>query len=158
MNYLLDTHHAIALWRAHPALLATVAAHPDASLHLCRPVIGEMWYRIYNTPNPAENEKTLLEFLRRYPVLDFDEAATVEFGLIKTAMQRIRRPIPDVDAQLAAIARTREWTILSAEQHFSAIPRVMVANWLAEAARAVEVTVFRNTRQVAKSEGSGEGG
>lgn len=134
-NYLLSTHHAVALWRNHPALVARVAAAvaADAVVHLCLPVVGDMWYRIYNTPQPAENEKTLHTFLGRFPVVDYDAAAAIEFGLIKTAMQKIRRPISDVDAQVSAIARVREMTVLSADQHFSAIPRLKVENWLADA-------------------------
>ena len=137
--YLLDTHHAIALWRNHPALVARVAAATstgEAVLHLCLPVIGEMWYRIYNTPSPAESEKTLLEFLNRFPLVEYDAAAAVEFGLVKTAMQKIRRPLADVEAQLAAIARVRDMIVLSAEQHFSALPRLRAENWLATAVPA----------------------
>ena len=132
-NYLLTTHHAVALWRHHPALVARVAAAEagGAVVHLCLPVVGDMWYRIYNTPTPAENEKSLHTFLTRFPLVEYDPPAAIEFGLIKTAMQKIRRPISDVDAQVSAIARVREMTVLSADQHFSAIPRLRVENWLA---------------------------
>jgi tRNA(fMet)-specific endonuclease VapC len=149
---LLYTHHAIALWRQHQALLATVAARQDVQLQLCLPVVGEMWYRIYNTPHPAESQRTLHEFLERFTVLEYDTAAAIEFGLIKTAMQRIRRPISDVDTQLAAIARSRDLTVLSAEQHFCAIPRLKVENWLAGAPRAIDVRTFINQRSMVKRE------
>ena len=130
-NYLLDIHHAVALWRRHPALVARVAsAGPESVLHLCRPVVGEMWYRIFSTPQPAESEKTLSPFLARFPVVELDAAAAIEFGMVKVSMQKIRRPIADVDAQVAAIARAQEMTVLTAEQHFSAIPRLRVENWL----------------------------
>src|SRR3569623_1972402 len=94
------------------------------------PVIGQMWYRIYNTPSPVENEKTLQEFIARFPLVEYDGAAAVEFGQIKTIMQKIRRTLPDVEAQVAAIARTRDMVVLSAEQHFSALPRLRAENWL----------------------------
>jgi tRNA(fMet)-specific endonuclease VapC len=129
--YLMDTTHAIALWRNHPALVARVAASaPDAVLHLCVPCVGELWYRIFNTPSPAENERTFHAFLARFQIVEYTAEAAVEFGLVKTALQKIRRPIADVDAQIAAIARAREMTILSGEQHFSAIPKMKVENWL----------------------------
>jgi tRNA(fMet)-specific endonuclease VapC len=131
MNYLLDTHHAVALWRGNSALQRRVAlAGEGAVLHLCVPVVGEMWYRIFNTPQAAENEKSLSPFLTRFPIVDLDAAAAIEFGMVKTSMQRIRRPISDVDAQTAAIARAREMTVLSAEQHFAAIPRLRSENWM----------------------------
>lgn len=130
-NYLLDTHHAVALWRNHPALRARIAAAgAGAVMHLCWPVVGEVWYRILNTPAPAESERSLAPFLAGFPVVEYDAAAAKEFGMIKTSMQKIRRPISDVDAQVAAIARAREMTVLSAEQLFSALPRLSVENWL----------------------------
>lgn len=130
-NYLLDTHHAVALWRNHPALKARIAAAgPGAVIHLCLPVIGEVWYRIMNMPDPTETERLLALLLPTLPVVEYDAAAAKEFGAIKTAMQKIRRPISDVAAQVAAIARVREMTVLSAEQLFSAIPRLSVENWL----------------------------
>jgi tRNA(fMet)-specific endonuclease VapC len=129
--YLLDTNHAISLWRHHPALVARVAAAPaDAVLHLSVPCVGELWYRIFNTPNASENEKTFHGFLARFQIVAYDAEAAVEFGLVKMALQRIRRPIADVDAQIAAIARAKQMIVLSSEQHFCAIPRLKVENWL----------------------------
>jgi tRNA(fMet)-specific endonuclease VapC len=130
VNYLLDTHHAAALWRKQSGLSAKIAAVGESAIHLCHPGIGDLWYRIYNGPNPSENERSLNEFLTRFVVLDFDAAAAVEFGLIKFALWRIRRPISDVDVQIAAIGRTRGMTVLTAEQHFSTVPKLRVENWL----------------------------
>jgi predicted nucleic acid-binding protein len=132
-NYIVTTHHAVALWRNHPSLVARVAAAAqtqEAKLHLCQPVVGEMWYRIYNMPDREVSERLLEEFLTKFPMVEYDAAAAKEFGLIKNAMTKIRRPISDVDAQVSSIARTREMTVLSADQHFSAIPRLKVENWL----------------------------
>jgi tRNA(fMet)-specific endonuclease VapC len=129
-NYLLDTHHAAALWRKQPGLSAKVAAVGVGAVHLCHPGIGDLWYRIYNGPNPSENERSLNEFLTRFPILEYDAAAAVEFGLIKFALWRIRRPISDVDVQIAAIGRTRGMTVLTAEQHFMTVPKLRVENWL----------------------------
>jgi tRNA(fMet)-specific endonuclease VapC len=130
MEYLLDTHHSAALWRKQSALMAKVAAVGDAAVHLCWPGVGDMWYRIYDGPRPAENERSLNEFLGRFSIIDFDRAAASEFGLIKMALWRIRRPISDVDVQIAAIGLTRGMTVLTAEQHFSVVPRLRVENWL----------------------------
>jgi tRNA(fMet)-specific endonuclease VapC len=130
VNYLLDTHHAAALWRRQSGLVARINAVGDAAIHMCNPAIGDLWYRIYNGPNPSENERSLHEFLARFQVLDYDSAAAVEFGLIKFALWRIRRPISDVDVQIAAIGRTRGMTVLTAEQHFQTVPKLRVENWL----------------------------
>ncbi len=129
-NYLLDTHHATALWRGHPALVTRVNGATDALVHVCLPSIGELWYRVFDSARPAENEKSLREFLARFPILDFDAPAAIEFGQIKVALHKISRPIPGVDSQIAAIARAHNMTVLTADQHFSVITGLRVENWL----------------------------
>jgi tRNA(fMet)-specific endonuclease VapC len=130
-HYLLDTHHAAALWRGHSALVTRIDSASDAAFHLCVPTVGELWYRVWDSVRPSEHERTLLAFLARSRVLTFDEAAAVEFGRIKTALRKISRPISDIDAQIAAIARARDMTVLTAEQHFSVVSQLRVENWLA---------------------------
>ena len=129
-NYLLDTQHATALWRGHPALVARVAGATDARVHVCMPSVGELWYRVWDSARPSENEATLRAFLERIPLLDFDAAAAVAFGQIKVPLHKIGRPISEVDAQIAAIARARDMTVLTAEQHFSVVTGLRVENWL----------------------------
>jgi tRNA(fMet)-specific endonuclease VapC len=129
-NYLLDTHHATALWRGHPALVTRVNGATDARVHVCLPSIGELWYRVFDSARPAENEKTLREFLSRVPIVEFDALAAIELGRIKVTLHKISRPIPEVDAQIAAIARARDMTVLTADQHFSVVPSLKVENWL----------------------------
>jgi predicted nucleic acid-binding protein len=51
--------------------------------------------------------------------------------LIKVALHKISRPIPEVDAQIAAIARAKEMIVLTADQHFSVVSGLKVENWLA---------------------------
>jgi tRNA(fMet)-specific endonuclease VapC len=130
-HYLLDTHHATALWRGHSALVTRIDATPDAAFHLCVPTIGELWYRVWDSVRPAEHERTLIAFLGRSSLVQFDDAAAIEFGRIKTALRKISRPISEIDAQIAAIALARDMTVLSADQHFSVISGLRVANWLA---------------------------
>jgi tRNA(fMet)-specific endonuclease VapC len=130
-NFILDRHHATALWRGHPALVAKVAGATDAKVHLCMPTVGELWYRVFDSARTPENETTLREFLERIPILEFDATAAKEFGHIKVALHKISRPIPEVDAQIAAIARARDMTVLTADQHFSVVSGLKVENWLA---------------------------
>ena len=129
-RYLLDTHHATALWRNHPALVNRVDAVDAGAVHLCMPIVGELWYRVFDSTRPAENEKILRMFLNRFPILDFDAPAAVEFGQIKVALHKISRPIPEVDSQIAAIARAHDMTVLTADQHFSVVTGLRVENWL----------------------------
>jgi len=129
-QYLFDTHHATALWRRHQALVNRVQMTPEAEFFLCVPCVGELWYRVHDSSRALEGGKSLGEFITRFPVLEFDLAAAVEFGRIKTALRRIGRPISEVDAQIASIARSRDMVVLTAEQHFSVVTGLRVERWL----------------------------
>jgi predicted nucleic acid-binding protein len=40
------------------------------------------------------------------------------------------RPIPPIDAQIAAVARLRNLTVLTADHHFQYVDRLTIENWL----------------------------
>lgn len=40
------------------------------------------------------------------------------------------RPIPDVDVQIAAIARANQLVLLTADAHFEQVSGLQVENWL----------------------------
>jgi len=70
--------------------------------------------------------------LRRYDVFlwPFDAAAFEEFGRIRAEQKAKGRPIPPTDAQIAAVARLRGLTVLTADQHFREVSSLAVENWL----------------------------
>lgn len=129
-SYLFDTNHASALLRGDAKLLSRVAAAAAADFSLCQPSVGELWYMVHSSARVAENERRLNAFLSRFPILEFDAAAGIEFGRIKAGLRRIGRPIPDVDSQIAAIAMTNGVILLSADAHFSVVTGLGVENWL----------------------------
>src|SRR5438876_12045386 len=113
-EYLLDTNHASALWQNNPTLVTRVGNLADAELSLCLPSIGELCFMVYKSVRVAENERSLRYSLSRFSHHDFDEDAADHFGRIKAQLKTIGRPIPDVDSQIAAIAVSRELTLLTA--------------------------------------------
>jgi tRNA(fMet)-specific endonuclease VapC len=129
-GYLLDTNHASALWTNHPGLVARIAALSDAELSLCLPTIGELWFMVHNSTKVAANEASLRQFLPRFRQYPFDHAAAQEFGRIKTELRAAGRPIPSVDVQIAAVARTNNLIVLTGDAHFAAVPNLKFENWL----------------------------
>lgn len=61
---------------------------------------------------------------------NFDASAAEEFGKIQAEQKIKGRPVPSVDAQVAAVARIHGLTVLTADQHFSLINSLSVENWL----------------------------
>ena len=53
------------------------------------------------------------------------------FGLIQAEQKTKGRPIPPIDAQIAAVALLRNLVVLTADHHFEYVDRLTVENWLA---------------------------
>jgi tRNA(fMet)-specific endonuclease VapC len=130
MHYLLDTNHASGLFRRLPKPQAKVGSAAGDSFLLCQPSIGELWFMVFNSSRVAENERDLLRFLETFDNHEYDAAAAIEFGRIKSELRRIGRPIPDVDVQIAAVARAHGLTLLTADAHFAFVEGLKIENWL----------------------------
>jgi tRNA(fMet)-specific endonuclease VapC len=129
-RYLLDTNHASVFWRRRDLVEPRLQGLADARFGLCLPSIAELWYMVFNSARVESNSRELDLFLRDYEHWDFDLPAASEFGRIKANLRRAGRPIPDVDAQIAAIASVNRLVLLTADAHFGLVTGLITENWL----------------------------
>lgn len=115
----LDTNVLSELMRPEPApqVLRWVAAHAGTSLFTTTITQAEILYELELLPDGRRREALAVaidsvfrEDLRDR-ILPFDTPAARFYGLIVTARRRAGRPISQLDAQIAAIARSREATL-----------------------------------------------
>lgn len=130
-RYLLDTNHASAFWRQPTRVTHRLSAPGGAEIGLCLPSLGELWFMVFNSARVVANEAELNVFVRAYRLWDLNPAAATEFGRIKAELRKAGRPIPDVDAQIAAIARSNGLVLLTADAHFQFVASLKTENWLA---------------------------
>ena len=130
-RYLLDTNHASVVWKNDAKLRARIENTADAEFCLCLPSIGELWFMVMNSAQVERNEPLLEVLLNRFALLDFDMAASKEFGRIRTDLRRIGQPIPAIDAQIAAIAIVSDAVLLTSDnRHFPRVVGLRLENWL----------------------------
>jgi tRNA(fMet)-specific endonuclease VapC len=130
MLYLLDTNHASGLFRKLPGFQTRVGSATEDAFLLCQPSIGELWFMVFNSSRVEENERDLHRFLDAFDHQEYDASAAMEFGRIKSELRRVGRPIPDVDVQIAAVARAKGLTLLTADAHFAFVEGLKMENWL----------------------------
>lgn len=102
---------------------------PSEEIVLCRPSVGELWFMVWNSSQVAKNRKHLEDLLDSMTVWEFDADAAREFGRIRTELRRQGRPIPQIDVQIAAIARINDATLLTADRHFADVSGLRIQNW-----------------------------
>lgn len=131
-RFLLDTNHCGTLLRDEQAPLwgRLRPLRRDEAL-LARPSVGELWFMVYNSTRVDSNRTNLLALLKQFTILEFDAKAAEEFGRIRAELRKSGRSIPQVDVQIAAIARERGLVVLTADAHFSHVTGLVTENWLA---------------------------
>lgn len=131
MRYMLDTHICIYLMKRHPAevlkrlevlrqgeAVMSVVTHAELRAGL------EM-----QTVDRSHDEHVLDLLVRRIPVLPFDEAASVSYGLLRAAVRDRRRDA--LDRLIAAHALSLGAILVTNnEADFKDYPGLRVENWL----------------------------
>lgn len=131
-SYLLDTNHAAYIMHSGERLKHLLTQHIKADSHffISVTILSELYFAAYASRRREHNLQNILRLLNNIPVLMFDLAVAEECGRIKAELKAKGRPIPGTDAQIAAIARLHNLTVLTADRHFSYVDNLKVENWL----------------------------
>ena len=132
MDYLLDTNHASKLLEGNESIASKVNAFKNSGsrFSISTSILGELFFAVFASSRREENLLQLREFLGDIILWNFEGTAAEEFGKIQAEQKRKGKPVPSIDAQIAAVARIHGLTVLTADQHFSFINSLSVENWL----------------------------
>ncbi|MCR4407293.1 MAG: type II toxin-antitoxin system VapC family toxin [Anaerolineae bacterium] len=132
ISYLLDTNHASKLLDGNAFLTQRVASlhKQGVEFGISITVLGELYYAAYASQRREINLRRIVYLLERVPVWPYDQIAAEEFGRILAEQKATGCPIPPIDAQIAAVARVRGLTVLTADHHFKLVGGLRVENWL----------------------------
>lgn len=132
-DYLLDTNHATHLLGGTKTLRARLetTAASGQRLSISVTILGELFYAAYASQRREDNLHMLRAFVTDILIWPYDEPAAEEFGRIQGEQKAKGRPVPPLDAQIAATARLHNLILLTADHHFQYIDNLMVENWLA---------------------------
>lgn len=131
-DYWLDTNHVSRLLEGEGRLLSQLQAAEAGGdrFGITPTILGELYFAVYASRRQAENLRRLSGLAAALNVYPFDAGAAEEFGRIQAEQRLKGRPIPPLDAQIAAVARRQGLTVLTADRHFDFVDNLPVANWL----------------------------
>ncbi|OGL38446.1 MAG: hypothetical protein A2042_08465 [Candidatus Schekmanbacteria bacterium GWA2_38_11] len=133
MEFLFDTNHVSKILEGNESIVLKVNSLKDASSRfgISVSILGELFFAAYASKRKEENLLKLRRFLEDIIIWEYDEIAAEEFGRIQAEQKSKGKPIPSIDAQIAAVARVHKLTVLTNDQHFSFIDGLSsVENWL----------------------------
>jgi tRNA(fMet)-specific endonuclease VapC len=133
MNYLLDTNHASWLMAQREPIVARMRQAQAAGDRFGIPVtvLGELYYAVYASQHRAENLRRLQSLAGALLLWPFDALTAQEFGRIQAEQKAKGRPIPPLDAQIAAVARVNDLVILTDDRHLTFVDGIAIENWRA---------------------------
>jgi len=131
-DYLVDTNHASKILEGEKRLKTRLekARGTGDTFGISVTVLGELYYAAYASQRKKENLAPLRVFLNSVILWEYDHPAAEEFGRIQAEQKVKGKPIPSSDAQIAAVARLHNLTVLSDDRHFAFVSNLSVDNWL----------------------------
>ncbi len=127
--YLLDTNICIALIKANPTVMPIFMAKA-VQCYVPTLVLGELYKGVYCSQRVEKNLANLNDFLSLVAIIEFDRSAALEFGLIQGELRSKGQPTGEIDALIAAVARSRLDTVVTDNiRHFKNIEGLKLENW-----------------------------
>jgi tRNA(fMet)-specific endonuclease VapC len=133
MRYLLDSNAWIVHFRQSTLeVTRRLSLYPANDILLCSIVIGELPFGVERCPisHRAANQVLVDDLRQQYQSLPFDDAAAIEYAIIRVDLTARGLMIGGNDLQIAAIARTNGLTLVTHNiTEFSRVPGLLIEDW-----------------------------
>ena len=132
--YLLDTNICIYIIKRKPVdVLKTLKTKLKKDIYISSITIAELEYGIAKSQFPEKNRIALIEFLSIFNILPFDDNDAVNFGIIKTELEKKGKIIGPMDLLLAAQAKTGQLILVTNNtKEFERVEGLKIENWIKE--------------------------
>lgn len=113
MRFLLDTDAAIALIKGRPQAVEWLRRRAPAEVVISSVSKAELYYGARKSARVEHNLGVFNRFFEPLRSLTFDDRAAEEYGIIRADLERAGTPIGPNDLLIAALARSRDLTLVS---------------------------------------------
>jgi len=131
MNYLLDTNICIHIMKHTQSVLRRFSEVGENCASISSITLAELEFGICNSKSYEKNRAKLISFLPLIEVLPFDDMAAVEYGIIRTDLQKRGMPIGPLDMLIAAHAKSRDLIVVTNNvKEFKRITDLQIEDWM----------------------------
>jgi tRNA(fMet)-specific endonuclease VapC len=131
LKYLLDTNICIYIIKQKdPGILRKLQSFKTGEIGISSITLAELEYGVARSAQSQRNRLALASFRIPFEVVDFDQEAAIDYGLIRAWLEKEGRPIGSMDMLLAAQARSKGIVLVTNnEKEFGKIPGLQLENW-----------------------------
>jgi tRNA(fMet)-specific endonuclease VapC len=126
-SILLDTNIVIELFKGNPAVVTFLEAQQTVDIPFA--VLGELYLGAYKSSNPKKHLQQIDAFLENCNVLIADDETANQYALIKSALLKKGKPIPENDMWIAAVSRQFDLQLHTQDKHFKEIEGLNLHSW-----------------------------
>ena len=132
MGYLLDTNICIYIIKKKPeSVFKRLSQIPLGEIGISSLTVAELDYGARKSANTEKNLSALNQFLIPFEIFNFDYNATIEYGKIRSSLEKKGTPIGPIDTLIAAHAKSLNYTLVTNnEQEFRRVQGLEVENWV----------------------------
>ena len=132
--YLLDTNICIYIIKKKPVdVLKTLKTKSKKDIYVSSITIAELEYGVAKSQFPEKNKIALIEFLSIFNILPFDDIDAVEFGMIKTDLEKKGKIIGPMDLLIAGQAKSKKLILVTNNiKEFERVDGLKLENWVKE--------------------------
>lgn len=131
MMYMLDTYICIYMIKQKPRqVIEKLKSMNKADLCISSITYSELLYGAEKSSNIAKNLLALTMFLSNIEILPYDENASVDYGFIRSDLEKKGKPIGPLDMLIAAHAASlRMILVTNNEKEFERVKGLNIENW-----------------------------
>jgi len=131
MRYMLDTNICIYIIKKRSErLIGNIMSHELSEIAISSITLSELEYGVEKSMYPDKNRMALYEFMVPFDICSFDSKAALEYGRIRSALERKGKVIGPMDLLIGAHARSQDLILVTNnEKEFTRINGLKVENW-----------------------------
>ena len=132
MPYLLDTNICIYIIKRKPqSVLDRFDTIQPGEIGISMITIAELEYGSGKSAHPEKNLSALNKFLIPFSIFDFDHAAAMEYGFVRSALEMKGTPIGPLDTLIAAHAKSLNYILVTNNvKEFQRVEGLQIENWV----------------------------
>lgn len=132
MMYMLDTNICIYIIKQKPkSVIDKLKKMKNANICISSITYSELLYGAEKSSNIAKNLLALTMFLSNIEILSYDESASIDYGIIRSKLEKQEKIIGPLDMLIAAHAKSLNITLVSNNlKEFERVDGLKLENWV----------------------------
>ena len=132
MMYMLDTNICIYIIKQKPkSVIDKLKKMKNANICISSITYSELLYGAEKSSNIAKNLLALTLFLSNIEILSYDESASIDYGIIRSKLEKQGKIIGPLDMLIAAHAKSLNITLVSNNlKEFERVDGLRLENWV----------------------------